>query len=169
MNISEMLNRWKEIKAGLQGDFVKDALEPRREEIMRYQYQQLFEGKDNKGNDIRPYYSEDLKPSGYFRSRESADRYAAWKMTGIPYPFRANRNPDAPNLYITGKFHEELEALCGADAVGVVPKTAYAAEIYGKYGAETFGLSGENWSEVLNNGVYDEVFQRMIDTINNGN
>lgn len=60
---------------------------------------QLMEGKTIFGKDIRPYYSED----NYFKSPASAERYRKWKEKITPNP---KRNPDAPNLFITGKFHD---------------------------------------------------------------
>lgn len=168
MTLQRLITNLKSVEEGLQrGKFVREALIPRADEIMTFQYQQLFEGKASNGEDIRPYYSEDVKPNGYFRSKESADRYIAWKQTGIPYPFRANRNPDAPNLFITGKFHEELKVDFGSDTMTIKGGTSYADGIVAKYGIGTFGLTAESWGEMINErGVGQDVMNEVIKTIN---
>lgn len=142
------------------GIFLQVVLNDRREEIIASQREQLLEGKDSDGNDMRPYYSEDLKPDGWFHSKESAMRYALWKKTGISYPVDVQRNTDAPNLYINGKFHGEMEVRAGSTSVGVYPKTLYAATIMGKYGMNKFGLTSERWRKVLDD-CKDRILQLM--------
>lgn len=142
------------------GIFLQVVLNDRREEIIASQREQLLEGKDSDGNDMRPYYSEDLKPQGWFHSKESAMRYALWKKTGISYPVDVQRNTDAPNLYINGMFHNDLEARAGSTSVGVYPKTSYAAGIMAKYGMNKFGLTSERWRKVLDD-CKDRILQLM--------
>ena len=142
------------------GIFLQVVLNDRREEIIASQREQLLEGKDSDGNDMRPYYSEDLKPNGWFHSKESAMRYAMWKKTGISYPVNVQRNTDAPNLYINGMFHNDLEARAGSTSVGVYPKTSYAAGIMAKYGMNKFGLTSERWRKVLDD-CKDRIIQLM--------
>lgn len=142
------------------GIFLQVVLNDRREEIIASQREQLLEGKDSDGNDMRPYYSEDLKPNGWFHSKESAMRYALWKKTGISYPVDVQRNTDAPNLYINGMFHNDLEARAGSTSVGVYPKTSYAAGIMAKYGMNKFGLTSERWRKVLDD-CKDRIIQLM--------
>ena len=76
-------------------------------------------------------------------------RYALWKKTGISYPVDVQRNTDAPNLYINGMFHSELEVRAGNRDIGVYPKSSYAAGIMAKYGMNKFGLTAERWRKVL--------------------
>lgn len=142
------------------GIFLQVVLNDRREEIIASQREQLLEGKDSDGNDMRPFYSEDLKPNGWFHSKESAMRYALWKKTGISYPVNVQRNTDAPNLYINGMFHNDLEARAGSTSVGVYPKTSYAAGIMAKYGMNKFGLTSERWRKVLDD-CKDRIIQLM--------
>lgn len=138
------------IETGLRtGEMIRDVVVRHPDDILELQRRQLFEGKASNGEDIRPYYSEDLKPSGYFHSVESAGRYAAWKQSGINYPYSARRNPDAPNLYINGKFHDELGVRFGTTNVGIVPTTPYASGIMAKYGINTFGLMMSNWLAIF--------------------
>ena len=144
------------------GGMIRDVLVGHRSDILDLQKRQLFEGKASNGEDIRPYYSEDLKPGGYFHSRESAGRYAAWKMNGITYPYSANRNADAPNLYINGRFHKELDVVFLPESVAVQGMTSYAQQIVAKYGLNTFGLMPVNWSEIFaNRGALAELMQQI--------
>lgn len=147
------------------GALIGEVVQQHEQDIIEYQRIQLLEGKNSDGEDMRPYYTEDLKPDGYFKSRESAGRYAAWKES-LSYPFSASRNHNAPNLYINGRFHDELGIRFLDDGVEVVPKTMYAAGIMAKYGRNAFGLSMEKWNEVfMERGIKDEIimsFKRRI-------
>lgn len=147
------------------GALIGEVVQQHEQDIIEYQRIQLLEGKNSDGEDMRPYYTEDLKPDGYFNSRESAGRYAAWKES-LSYPFSVSRNHNAPNLYINGRFHDELGIRFLDDGVEVVPKTMYAAGIMAKYGRNAFGLSMEKWNEVfMERGIKDEIimsFKRRI-------
>ena len=132
--LNDLLARVTDVDNGLQtGELVRNAVISHPDDILELQKEQLFEGKRPDGEDIRPYYSEDLRPSGYFYSVESAKHYADWKLNEISYPYSAkNRNPDAPNLYINGRFHDELDVQFDSDTVGIVPSTSYAQRIMAK-------------------------------------
>lgn len=112
---------------------------------------QLFEGKDSEGNDLRPYYSEDLRSNGgWFKTPEAAERYAEWKR-GLTYPngAGANRNPDAPNLYINGNlFHDTLILDIADDFIAFVNTDPRARQIMERYGREKFGLNNVNFELV---------------------
>lgn len=161
--LNDLRTRVANVNDGLQtGELVRNAVIRHPEDIMELQKQQLFSGLASNGQDIRPYYSEDLKPSGYFKSAESAKRYAAWKESGVTYPYAANRNPDAPNLYINGRFHSELGVEFTEQTVGVVGTTGYAKGIVEKYGIQTFGLMMSNWMVVfVERGAYDELMNEL--------
>ena len=162
--LNDLLSRVRNVNDGLQsGMLVRNALVSHPADIMELQKKQLFEGKRADGEDIRPYYSEDLKPMGYFYTVETAGRYAAMKQDGVKYPYTASgRNPDAPNLYFTGKFHDEIGVEFGPDAVGIVATTAFAQKIIDKYGADTFGLMAEYWHEIFTErGALDELMDEI--------
>ena len=159
--LTDLLSRVTGVQDGLQsGAIIRDVLLLRQEDILEAQRIQLLAGKDSGGEDIHPFYSEDLKPSGYFYSVESAGRYAAWKQD-LTYPYTVTRNPDAPNLYITGKFHKELGVEFGVDTLGIIGETAYAKGIIAKYGVNVFGLSNESWNEIWESGSYEELLNYM--------
>lgn len=150
------------VRDGLE-EMVRSTLMRHDEDVMELQRMQLFQGKDSSGEDLRPYYSEDLKPTGYFHSVETARRYAAWKQQT---PYSAQRNPDAPNLYINGKFHSELGVNFGGRSVTVVGTTPYARTIVAKYGLDKFGLTEENWNALFQErGAYEELMNEIIMTI----
>lgn len=160
--LTDLLNRVLTVQAGLEsGSLVREILVSRRDEIIEEQRIQLLEGKGSDGEDLHPFYSEDLKSNGgYFHSVQSAGRYAAWKQD-LDYPYSVSRNPDAPNLYITGKFHDELGVDFGPDSIAVVGLTAYAQRIMAKYGVSAFGLNAEHWDTVWSNGGYDDLLESV--------
>lgn len=146
--LTDLLARVQGVNEGLRtGELVRDTLFSRSADVMEMQQRQLLAGKRPDGSDIRPSYSEDLKPTGHFYSVESAGRYAAWKQS-LSYPYAAQRNADSPNLYINGKFYDELAVEFGSDAVGIVATTPYAVGIMAKY-ADAFGLSPESWNTIF--------------------
>lgn len=161
--LDDLLARVQSVESGLKGgSLVRDAIVNHGEDILDLQRVQLLEGKASSGEDLRPYYSEDIKPRGWFHSVESAGRYAAWKDSAISYPYSAQRNPDAPNLYVNGKFHDEIGVEFRTDAVGIVPETNYAKTIMTKYGLNSFGLMWQKWSELFEKrGAFDELMQGL--------
>lgn len=160
--LNNLLQRVQSVEAGLKtGQLIGEVLPAYGEDIMQLQREQLFSGKASSGEDIRPYYSEDLQPGGYFQSSESAKRYSVWKE-GLPYPYKASRNPDAPNLYINGRFHSELRVEFRPETVGVVPSTSYAEQIVAKYGLDTFGLTSANWEVLLRErGAFEKILENV--------
>ena len=161
--LNDLRSRVQSVADGLQtGTMVRDVVVQHGEDILDLQKMQLFQGLASNGEDIRPYYSEDLKPGGYFYSVESAGRYAAWKKDGISYPYSVQRNPDAPNLYINGRFHDELGVQFAGDSVGIVGTTGYSKGIIAKYGISTFGLMMANWMVIfIERGAYDELLNEL--------
>lgn len=161
--LNQLRTRVADVKDNLEtGELVRDIVVKHPDDILDLQKQQLFSGLASNGQDIRPYYSEDLKPTGYFYTAESAKRYAEWKETGINYPYTAERNPDAPNLYINGRFHDELGVQFDAETVGIVGTTGYSKGIVAKYGIETFGLMMSNWMVIfIERGAYNELMQEL--------
>ena len=130
------------------GSLVRGVLRNHEEDIMEQQHIQLLEGKGSDGEDLRPYYTEDLQPHGYFKSQQSASNYMAWKET-LNYPYSVERNSDAPNLYINGRFYSEMEVKFEVDSMMFAPSSGYAAQIMEKYGMGRFGLSALKWQVMM--------------------
>lgn len=162
MTIEGLLDNARQLQSDLtQGSIIRDVLEPHGAEIVDQQRTQLLMGKGSDGQDIHPFYSEDLKPQGYFKSSATAANYRGWKQE-LSYPKNVQRNPDAPNLYITGVFHNDINVSFGADALSIVPDTAYAANIMAKYGMNIFGLNWESWGVIWNErGAKDELITKV--------
>lgn len=147
--LNQIRNRVEIVRTGLQSELVRNVLMKHENDILDLQKLQLLQGKASSGDDLRPYYSEDLKSrGGYFKSAETAGRYSAWKE-GLSYPYSVQRNPDAPNLYINGKFHSELGVQYNPESVAVVGETSYANQIIEKYGMGSFGLMRAYWDVVF--------------------
>ena len=143
------------------GSLLRGVLRNHEQDIMEQQHIQLLEGKGSDGNDLRPYYTEDLQPHGYFKSQQSASNYMAWKES-LNYPYSAERNSDAPNLYINGRFYSEMEVKFEADVLMIAPSSGYAAQIMAKDGLQRFGLSALKWQVMMyDKGVKDEVQERI--------
>lgn len=143
------------------GSLVRGVLQGHERDIMEQQHIQLLEGKGSDGEDLRPYYTEDLKPRGYFKTPQSAANYMAWKET-LNYPYSVQRNSNAPNLYINGRFYSEMDIRFDTDSMVIMPKTGYAATIMGKYGIQRFGLSALKWKVMFEDkGVKNEIQDKM--------
>lgn len=162
MTIDGLLANAKTLKNGMDsGRLVRNVLVGHGNDIVEQQRVQLFMGKGSDGRDLHPFYSEDIKPKGYFKGGAEARKYAAWKQE-IRYPYNVERNPDAPNLYITGVFHDDLNIEFYPDTLAIVPDTAYAAQIMAKYGFGVFGLNAEMWGIIWNEfGAKDELITEM--------
>lgn len=161
--LNDLLNRVTDVLNGLQGgEIPRLAVLQSEADILDLQREQMAEGKGVDGEDLRPYYSEDLRQrGGWFLSGESAARYAAWKQDiGNPYE-AGGRNPDAPNLYINGKFYSEIGVQFGTEAAVIVPLTPFASQVMAKYGRQiNLGMSG--WMELMHNrGGYDKVMNEV--------
>lgn len=168
--LNKLLNRVEALASSLDsGEALGNILRERSEDILTLQRIQLLEGRASSGEDLRPYYSEDLKPGGYFYSTDSAGRYAAWKGS-LSYPYSVQRNEDAPNLYINGRFHSELDVQFLPDGVAIVAGTGYAEGIMMKYGFDNFGLTPEGWEQVFTTyGAADALYEFVNKSLLYGN
>jgi hypothetical protein len=141
--LEDMVERVSDALTWLEsGSAVKEQLEPKSTVILDMQSAQLMEGKRPDGHDIRPYYTEDR----YFDTPAQANWYKAWKQEITP---NSKRNPDAPNLYINGKFHSELDVYFEPDGIEINGSTGYALGIVRKYGLDSFGLSPDRWNVLM--------------------
>ena len=155
--IEAMAGRLREAQASIAG-WAREALQANKGEVLYLQMRQLAEGKASSGADLRPRYSEDP----YFQSRAQMLWYRAMKRTIRPYvsPLRP-RSDDAPNLFINGKFWDELDVFYTADAMTVDGGTPYAKGIVSKYGIASFGLSEESQAEIYANIVKPYILRKL--------
>ena len=94
--------------------------------IIQTNKDQLWEGKTAYGDDITPSYSNDP----YFKTREAALRYAAWKQKITP---SSKRNKDTPNLYINGAFYGSIDEKVNTTNIETITKTSLGRDIVSKY------------------------------------
>ena len=99
--------------------------------LLELQRDQMYAGLDARGQYITPRYSQD----SWFKSKESAARYAAWKASlrqRRPAPYLPPRPEDVPNLIITGTLiYDRLQLRVNPWAVRVdLP----GFDVTGKYG-----------------------------------
>lgn len=160
--LSKMTEAAHQLEQQMQdGSLVRGVLRNHADDIMEQQHIQLMEGKGSDGNDLRPYYTEDVQPSGYFKTVASARNYMVWKET-LNYPYSVSRNSNAPNLYINGRFFSEMEVRFEAETLGIYPTSGFASEIMAKYGLHRFGLSALKWQVMMEEkGVKDEIQNEM--------
>lgn len=151
--VQDSMNRW-----------IRQSLEYNSGEVMERQYAQLAGGKASGGQDLRPYYSEDK----YFRTKAEMESYRnyKWSINNRLWvqPDRP-RNPDAPNLFINGKFWSELDAFFTDEAMTIDGKTSYAKDIVNKYGLSSFGLDAYNRAFMADNVVRPYLIMRLRETL----
>lgn len=147
--------------------YLADMLSQREDELLGRLKDQLASGQDSYGADLRPSYTEDVKPGGYFNTKSAAERYAGWKRSiNVPIYFKQfNRDFDTPNLYVSGRFHSELAVEVTDDIVEFKGATGYADNIIDKYGKDKIGLNETFWRMVMENGVIDELIQKLREGI----
>lgn len=87
--------------------------------LLELQRDQMYAGLDARGQHIAPRYSQDP----WFKSRESAARYAAWKARlnqRRPAPYLPLRPEDVPNLIINGRLiYDRLRLRVGPVSLAV--------------------------------------------------
>jgi hypothetical protein len=115
---------------------INDEMKDNETAILDMNRAQMWDGKDIFGKDIRPFYSEDP----FFKSKESALRYARWKQKITP---NSKRNPDAPNLFINGHFHKSLTLQVRSDDIVFKSESPLGQKIETKF-PNVEGLTEEN-------------------------
>lgn len=147
-------------------ELIRESLVDHEDDLLNEQKEQLFEGKASSGDYLRPFYSEDMQASGgYFKDDMGAMKYREWKEK-LTYPTRVVRqNTDAPNLYINGKFHDEIGIDFGSEQMEFVARTSYAGKIMDKYGRGNFGLTDERMREVVQVDVVDDLIKALKERV----
>ena len=157
------MGRLDDLSAGLQrfaddpGAVLRDVMrsDPLVErDMVALQRKQLFAGLASSGDHIRPTMDEDP----YFGGNRAAwFSYASNKRKRFSREEGDARRPmNVPNLiFSTGLFHSGFYVDFRTDEVQMkndtlVPDShGVMHDVYAKYGAETFGLTDENWESVL--------------------
>ena len=114
-------------------------------------------GINAEGKPLSPKYSEDP----YFKSRESALRYARWKQKLFPdTPF------DTPNLIITGVFHAGITVSRAGEQLRFEGKASFSGSVAAKYGGTELGLSPDSKQKAYREIVKPELVAAMREKIN---
>ncbi len=105
---------------------------------------QLHKGISTDGKQLSPKYSEDP----WFKTREAAARYAAWKKSIFP-----EMEFDVPNLIITGVFHKSISVKASNKTVTYNASASFANGIQSKYQGKALGLTIESkatvWTDIV--------------------
>lgn len=116
------------------------SVEETKEEMLELNRMQLLRGLDSEGDYLSPKYSEDP----YFKSKESAKRYAEWKKR--IEPIKTDRPEDVPNLYIIGVFHSKIGVDVGASEYTFSNSASFSSGVESKF-KNIYGLNPESKSE----------------------
>lgn len=132
---------------------INDEFAKREDHIINMNLDQLWDGKDIDGNDIRPFYSEDP----YFKTKKQALAYKAWKQKITP---NSKRNPDAPNLYITGEYYRSKVLQLNNDEIVFKTTSPLGNNIEANH-KNIEGLNEEHYNIVVN----DYIKPRLINEL----
>jgi len=144
ITVDDLLRDLKIFKEALP-ETIKKAILDNQKQILYLQRLQIYDGKNNKGEDIHPLYTEDP----YFKTSGQAQGYIKWKQKITPNP---RRNPNAPNLYINGYIHRNLIIIeVNGDLVFAINSNVnFGDEILRKYD-DLLGLYPANSSFISSN------------------
>lgn len=121
--------------------------------ILDMNRQQMTDGQNNEGKEIRPLYSEDP----YFKTAQSAQAYIRWKQIITP---NTKRNPDVPNLFIDGTFHRSLQLVRVGPKIMIKGNASFADNIDAKYN-DVLGLAPYNQERLNNEYIHPKLMQAI--------
>lgn len=137
MTIHELQRRLKSFSIESE---VSDSINATKEAMLSLNRMQLLRGLNKDGNYLSPKYSEDP----FFKSKESAKRYAVWKKK--IEPVKTDRPEDVPNLYIIGAFHSKIDVKASANEYTFSNTINFAGGVEGKF-KDIYGLTTESKAE----------------------
>lgn len=137
MTLHELQRRLKPFSLEVE---VADSVNETKEAMLSLNRMQLLRGLNKDGEYLSPKYSEDP----FFKTKESAKRYSAWKKK--IEPIKTDRPEDVPNLYIVGVFHGEIDVNANANEYTFTNHASFASSVEGKF-KDIYGLTPESKSE----------------------
>jgi len=134
---------------------IKDSIFSNQREIIQLQRLQLYDGTNNKGEDIHPFYTEDP----FFKTPAQAQGYIKWKQKITP---NSKRNPNAPNLYINGYVHRNiiLIELNGEVIFSINSNVNFGDELIRKYD-NLLGLNPNNQQKIENEIIIPDLWKLL--------
>lgn len=109
--------------------------------------EQMMNGKRRDGQDITPSYWDDP----YFKSYSQALAYSDWKDR--IEPFRTNRRPGTPNLYINGYYHNSIRAVVTREGISMESGWSESSDIESTFTRLIYGVGGQ-WRDWYFNDSY---------------
>jgi hypothetical protein len=137
MTLHELQRRLKSFSLEVE---VADSVNETKDEMLNLNRMQLLRGLTKDGDYLSPKYSEDP----FFKSKESAKRYAAWKKK--IEPVKTDRPEDVPNLFIVGVFHGKIDVKANANEYTFTNSASFASGVESKF-KDIYGLTPESKSE----------------------
>lgn len=132
---------------------IGDSLKPFVVDVLSIQKEQMMEGKNIFGENIRPLYSE----NPYFKKPGAAQRYAEWKAKITP---NAKRDKDAPNLFINGKFHSSVKSVFGDNEIKVFSDSSLGSKVLSVH-KDVLGLNPEKAGQFAHEKVLPELLKNL--------
>ena len=115
---------------------------------------QMMAGQNAEGTDITPSYLDDP----YFKTRRQAIGYMNWKQR---ITADSRRDPQTPNLFIKGDFHNSIRIRYGDNEIEFVSETTLGKDIQSTH-PDVLGLNDRNQDMILT----DIVYPRLLTEIN---
>lgn len=131
-------------------NILSECVDETGDELIELNREQLLHGRDKHGDYLSPKYSEDP----YFKTPESAKRYAQWKASIEP---KRDKPFDVPNLFITGRYHRSIDITVGPTTYDITSSDPNASSIESKFSEDVYGLGGE-FREMY---IEDQLFERL--------
>lgn len=132
-------------------DIIDGIIFDNEEMILDMNRQQMMDGQNNEGVEIRPLYSQDP----YFKTPASAQAYISWKQIITP---NTKRNPDVPNLFIDGTFHRSLQLFRVGPKIMIKGNASFADNIDSKFN-DVLGLAPYNQERLNKEYIYPDLME----------
>lgn len=154
ITIDKLIEHYKSILDKIP-ETVESAIYENEKQIIQLQKNQLYDGKSNTGEDLRPYYSEDR----YFKTPGQAQGYIKYKQDITPNP---RRNRDAPNLYVNGYIHRNIRIVkeSGNITFDFNKNVSFAESVKAKYD-NLLGLNPTNEEKVNNELIIPKIWELL--------
>ena len=137
----EIYERFEALQ-GKEIDFVVEAVQEEKEHILDLNREQLYDGKNNEGQDLHPTYFEDP----FFKSPAQAANYSNWKDRITPNP---RRTPGVPNLFINGYYYKSIVLTVDRQGLNYNSPFDDQNDINDKYGNKLYGLGPEKQADAM--------------------
>lgn len=152
--IHNLLRKWEALNVSKVSD---ESIDETKDDALTIHKDQLMDGKGSDGQDLKPGYREDP----FFKTKESAEKYLGWKQKITPNP---DRNPNAPNLYINGEYHNSRTVTnAGAGKLNFGSTSPISGSINQKYDGKQSGLGGDHLKQYI--GIVRPVFIKKVQDI----